>query len=146
MVIRDRHLRHQKLMLELSDTKAPPTAAGGNINDLFYGARDKLQETQKMLFDLLQMLQNQHVAVKAAPVANVLKLVTDGVEGMNELAENWKKDAQRAKEQMAKQQVQVAGLIRHGDVFKESVTPGIDDIRKHSTFQFDKFIPQVEDE
>ena len=105
MVIRDRHLRHQKLMLELAEPPASAQTANHSavanekpINKLFYGAQKQLISVQDMLHQLVMILQEDYKEVDASGVSSVYGAVAKSVNEMNRLAKTWRDEAAKADE------------------------------------------------
>jgi hypothetical protein len=71
-------------------------AAGQNVDKLFYGARSHLQQAQKQLHDLGELLQNAHQGVDSAPVADCYKATAQSIDTMDKLAKKWQEQAQKA--------------------------------------------------
>ena len=156
MVIRDRHLRHQKLMLEPAEPPASAQTANHSavanekpINKLFYGAQKQLISVQDMLHQLVMILQEDYKEVDASGVSSVYGAVAKSVNEMNRLAKTWRDEAAKADEKRQSASasgMQMAGFRRDGDLFTES-TPDLLDIQRHTSFEFDRFLPAMgEDE
>jgi hypothetical protein len=120
-----------------------PSPGGANVDKLFYGARSHLQQAQKQLHDLLELLQNGHQGVDSAPVADCYKATAESIDTMDQLAKKWQEEAQKAR---------MGEALSFDDrpYVKEKIfyerPKSLHDIQKETSFEFDRFLLDISQE
>lgn len=130
-------IRHRLIETPTSPSPAAaPSGAGANVDKLFYGAREHLQQAQKQLHDLLQLLQNGHQGVDSAPVADCYKATAESIDTMDQLARKWQEQAQKT--QHVGEGFDHRPYVRDRLYFEKGRS--LTDLQETITFDFERFM------
>ena len=132
-------------IFELSDAVPAPAAAPPHTLDkMFYGARSSLLQAQKLINELLTTLQGSapgtgHPGVNVTDVTKPHAAVVAAVHEMDQLAEKWQQEARSTKESFD------PTTFTRDKLFYDR-PQSLDEMRQHTSFEFDRFLSDVGDD
>jgi hypothetical protein len=110
------------------------------LDELFYGARDKLKSAQATLHQLLEQLQDGNHGVDASDVADCVKAVAKAISEMDALATSWQEKAAASK---TAESVDYEAFSRGKLYYDKPKT--LNELKSSVEFNFSKLIEDLDD-